>query len=177
VFSPTAGDGRRICFAADHRARLVGRDASSSATTLSSSRLLSPPLSFVLPPALAARAAVLAFRDELLDLVPPDDLDSLWLSPGGRDLAWRLPTYTRPRHPQASWLAELAPARAGRKKIGLLKDSRTIIPRGECRYSFERRSQGPSGSLSTSGREKLGIGCVVRFFLPNTAAFFAPKHG
>ncbi len=42
---------------------------------------------------------------------------------------------------------------------------RTIIPRGECRYSFEHRSQASLGSLSTSGREKLGIGCVVRFFL------------
>ncbi len=33
---------------------------------------------FVIPPALAARAAVLAFGDELLDLKPPDDLDSQW---------------------------------------------------------------------------------------------------
>jgi hypothetical protein len=30
---------------------------------------------------------VLAFGDELLDLVLPDDLDFHWLSPGGRDLA------------------------------------------------------------------------------------------
>jgi hypothetical protein len=40
----------------------------------------------VLPPALAARTAVLAFGDELLDLQLPDRND-LWLSPGGRDLA------------------------------------------------------------------------------------------
>ena len=40
----------------------------------------------VLPPALAARAAVLAFGEELLDLQLPDRND-LWLSPGGRDLA------------------------------------------------------------------------------------------
>jgi hypothetical protein len=40
----------------------------------------------VLPPALAARAAVLAFGEELLDLELPDRND-LWLSPGGRDLA------------------------------------------------------------------------------------------
>ncbi len=40
----------------------------------------------VLPPALAARAAVLAFGDELLDLELPDR-NELWLSQGGRDLA------------------------------------------------------------------------------------------
>ena len=40
----------------------------------------------VLPLALAARAAVLAFGDELLDLQLPDRND-LWLSPGGRDFA------------------------------------------------------------------------------------------
>jgi hypothetical protein len=38
----------------------------------------------VLPPALAARAAVLAFGDKLLVL--PDD-DYAWLSPGGRGFA------------------------------------------------------------------------------------------
>jgi hypothetical protein len=42
---------------------------------------------FVLPPALAARAAVLAFGDEHLDLRLPDDSDSRWLSQGGRDMA------------------------------------------------------------------------------------------
>jgi hypothetical protein len=41
----------------------------------------------VIPPALAARAAVLAFGDELVDLRLPDDSDSRWLSQGGRDLA------------------------------------------------------------------------------------------
>jgi hypothetical protein len=47
--------------------------------------VLSPALAapLVLLPALAARAAVLAFGDELL----PDDLDSHWLSPGVRDVA------------------------------------------------------------------------------------------
>ena len=40
----------------------------------------------VLPPALAARAAMLAFGDEVLDLQLPDRND-LWLSPGGRDFA------------------------------------------------------------------------------------------
>jgi hypothetical protein len=34
-----------------------------------------------------ARAAVLAFGDELLDLRLPDDSDSQWLSQGGRDMA------------------------------------------------------------------------------------------
>jgi hypothetical protein len=41
----------------------------------------------VIPPALAARAAVLAFGDELVDLRLPEDSDSQWLSQGGRDLA------------------------------------------------------------------------------------------
>jgi hypothetical protein len=45
----------------------------------------------VLPPALAARAAVLAFGDELLDLVLPRDYGFIWRlrwrSPGGRKFA------------------------------------------------------------------------------------------
>ena len=41
----------------------------------------------VIPPALAARAAVFAFGDELLDLKLPDEADSLWLSQGGRGMA------------------------------------------------------------------------------------------
>ena len=41
----------------------------------------------VIPPALAARAAVFAFGDELIDLEPPNDSDSQWLSQGGRDMA------------------------------------------------------------------------------------------
>jgi hypothetical protein len=41
----------------------------------------------VIPPALAARAAVLAFGNELIDLELPNDSDSLWLSEGGRDMA------------------------------------------------------------------------------------------
>jgi hypothetical protein len=36
---------------------------------------------------LGARAAVLAFGDELLDLKLPDEVDSLWLSQGGREMA------------------------------------------------------------------------------------------
>ena len=38
----------------------------------------------VIPPALAARAAVLAFGDELL-VLPDDEYE--WRTPGGRDLA------------------------------------------------------------------------------------------
>ncbi len=41
----------------------------------------------VIPPALAARAAVFAFGDELVDLQLPRDADSEWLSPGGRNVA------------------------------------------------------------------------------------------
>jgi hypothetical protein len=88
-----ARGGHTVARACGHRAaRACGhrgsppqwRDVSSSGTTLSSSRLLSPPLSF--SRLLAARAAVLAFGDELLDLQLPDRND-LWLSPGGRDFA------------------------------------------------------------------------------------------
>ena len=41
----------------------------------------------VIPPAVAARAAVLAFGDELVDLELPNDADSQWLSQGARDMA------------------------------------------------------------------------------------------
>ena len=36
---------------------------------------------------LGARAAVLAFGDELMDLKLPNDADSQWRSQGGRDMA------------------------------------------------------------------------------------------
>ena len=36
---------------------------------------------------LGARVAVLAFGDELVDLRLPDNVDSLWLSQGGREMA------------------------------------------------------------------------------------------
>jgi hypothetical protein len=44
----------------------------------------------VLPPALAARAAVLAFGDELVDLWLPDDSDfqSWWFSKSARKSRW-----------------------------------------------------------------------------------------
>ncbi len=41
----------------------------------------------VIPPALAARAAVFAFGDKLMDLKLPNDADSQWRSQGGRDMA------------------------------------------------------------------------------------------
>jgi hypothetical protein len=43
--------------------------------------------SLVIPPALAARAAVLAFGDELLDFQLPSDGDSQWFSKDGRKKA------------------------------------------------------------------------------------------
>jgi hypothetical protein len=43
--------------------------------------------SCVIPPAVAARAAVFAFGDELIDLKLPNESDALWLSQGGRDMA------------------------------------------------------------------------------------------
>jgi hypothetical protein len=39
------------------------------------------------PPAVAARAAMLAFGDELVNLELPDNSDSRWLSQGGREMA------------------------------------------------------------------------------------------
>jgi hypothetical protein len=42
----------------------------------------------VIPPALAARAAVFAFGDELIDLELPDEYGSRWRSQGGR-WPWR----------------------------------------------------------------------------------------
>ncbi len=47
--------------------------------------VLAAPL--VVPPALAARAAVLAFGDELLDYVLPDESGLRWRQPGGRIFA------------------------------------------------------------------------------------------
>jgi hypothetical protein len=41
----------------------------------------------VIPPTLAARAAVMAFGGELIDLELPKDADSRWLSQGGREMA------------------------------------------------------------------------------------------
>jgi hypothetical protein len=41
----------------------------------------------VVPPGLAARAAVLAFGDELIDLKLPNDRGPQWLSQGGRVIA------------------------------------------------------------------------------------------
>jgi hypothetical protein len=40
-----------------------------------------------IPAGLAARTAVLAFGDELVDLELPNDTDSQWLSQGGREMA------------------------------------------------------------------------------------------
>jgi hypothetical protein len=41
----------------------------------------------IIPPALAARAAVFAFGDELIDLELPYESGSRWRSQGGRDMA------------------------------------------------------------------------------------------
>ena len=41
----------------------------------------------VIPPTVGARAAVLAFGDELVNLELPYNSDSLWPSQGGRDMA------------------------------------------------------------------------------------------
>jgi hypothetical protein len=41
----------------------------------------------VIPPAVGARAAVLASGDELIGLELPNEADSQWFSQGGRDMA------------------------------------------------------------------------------------------
>ncbi len=64
------------------RSRLVGRLRNGEAR-----RALGRQHNLVLPPALAARAAVFAIGDELLDLRLPDYSFSQWLSQGGRDMA------------------------------------------------------------------------------------------
>jgi hypothetical protein len=60
--------------------RLVGRLRSTRRVELWDDNL-------VIPPALAACAAVLAFVDELMHLRLPDEFNSQWFSPRGRDLA------------------------------------------------------------------------------------------
>jgi hypothetical protein len=64
----------------------------------------------VLPPAVAARAAVLAYGDELLDLHLPDLYDqwrAQWRAPGGP--TWRLPTCCR-------WAAEQQHSNSSRSR-------------------------------------------------------------
>jgi hypothetical protein len=84
----------------------------------------------VLPPALAARAAVLAFGDELLDLVLPDDLDLDCLSPGGRDLA---AAYLLPRAGRA---APGAPA----EQVQRLADAAKTARHGQNSSSSDSRA-------------------------------------
>jgi hypothetical protein len=73
----------------------------------------------VLPPPLAARAAVLAFGDELLDLVLPDEGGSRWRQPGGRILA---ATYLLPRA-EASLRQELQRLADAAKRARLVQSS------------------------------------------------------
>ena len=91
--------------------------------------LVAPPdlaAPLVLPPALAARAAVLAFGDELLDRVLPDDLSLgwRWRQPGGRIFA---ASYLLPRAEAAlrQELQRLADA-AKRARQGSSNCSRSI---------------------------------------------------
>ncbi len=80
----------------------------------------------VIPPGLAARAAVLAFGDELVDLeLPndtdsqwlPNDTDSQWLSQGGRELAASrlLPQAEAALRQELQRLAAVKLARAGQR--------------------------------------------------------------
>jgi hypothetical protein len=64
----------------------------------------------VIPPAVAARAAVLTFGDELLDLRLPYGSDSQWLSQGGRDMAasYLLPRAEAALRQELKWLADAA---------------------------------------------------------------------
>ena len=62
----------------------------------------------VIPPALAARSAVFAFGDELVDLKLPNDPDLQWLSQGGRDMAAArlLPRAEAALRQELQWLAD-----------------------------------------------------------------------
>ena len=64
----------------------------------------------VLLPALAARAAVLAFGDELLDLVLPDEVGLRWRQPAGRIFAasYLLPRAEAALHQELQRLADAA---------------------------------------------------------------------
>ena len=72
----------------------------------------------VIPPALAARAAVFAFGDELIDLELPDEYGSRWRSQGGRDMAAAhlLPRAEVALHQELQRLADAVKlARAGQR--------------------------------------------------------------
>jgi hypothetical protein len=77
-------------------AMALWRGASSSGTTIN-----------LVMRTLAARVAVLAFGDELVDLRLPDNVDPLWLSQGGREMA---AAYLLPRAEAEEELQRLADA-------------------------------------------------------------------
>jgi hypothetical protein len=77
----------------------------------------------VIPPAIAARAAVLAFGDELVDLVLPDEVDSQWLSKGGREMAasYLLPRAESALRQELQRLADAVKlARAGQRSSSIV---------------------------------------------------------
>ncbi len=95
----------------------------------------------VIPPALAARAAVLAFGDELVDLRLPrddddddddDDAGSRWLSQGGRDMAAAvlLPRAKAALRQQLQQLAADAAKRASERASERLARAMTMTARG-----------------------------------------------
>ncbi len=77
----------------------------------------------VIPPALAARAAVFAFGDELVDLRLPNYPDPQRLSPGGRDMA---AAYLLPRAEAA-----LRQPRRCCSTAGCSEERRVRVARGE----------------------------------------------
>jgi hypothetical protein len=121
----------------------------------------------VIPPALAARAAVLAFGDELMDLKLPNDADSRWLSQGGRDMAAAhlLPRCARSCSGWPTSSRELAKARANPQAAramtarGLIADRNRGIGFKLCdpsyvayqRLSSPQRSRRPNSSIVQPG--------------------------
>ncbi len=90
----------------------------------------------VIPPGIAARAAVLAFGDELVDLELPNDADSQWLSQGGREMA-------------AAYLLPRAEA-ALRQELQRLADAVKLAQASaHPRPSRTRRTQRPRTSLKS----------------------------
>jgi hypothetical protein len=96
----------------------------------------------VVPTALAARAAVLAIGDELMDLKLPNDSDSQWLSQAGRDsaAAYQLPRVEAVLRQKLQCLKPsraLAKARAHHRSARARYDGPRACWRPESRKSFE----------------------------------------
>ncbi len=92
----------------------------------------------VIPPALAARAAVLAFGDELMDLELPIDFLSQWLSQSGREMAAA----------NSQWLS-----RGGREMA-----SAHLLPRAEAALRQEQQQLADAAKRAREGQSSTSSG-------------------